>query len=85
MKNSIIQIYGLPKVKVNLKETKNIVKDVIITKYEKKTTYNEEGDMIIKRIPVKVNITKKVNETAKIIKEQTAAEKLADIEKIFTK
>ena len=83
--NKIIQAYGLPKVKINLKETKNFVKDIIITKYEKKTTYSDQGDMIIRRIPVKVNITKKVNETAKLIKEQTAAEKLAELEKIFTK
>lgn len=60
-------------------------KDIIITKYKNETTYNEDGSRTEKRVPVKVNITKKVNETAKLVKEQTAAEKLAELEKIFTK
>ena len=60
-------------------------KDIIITKYKNETTYNEDGSKTVKRVPVMVNITKKVNETAKLVKEQTATEKLAELEKIFTK
>lgn len=71
--------------KIAKEQLKKATKDIIITKYDKKTTYNEQGDMIIKRIPIKVNITQKVNETAKLIKEQTATEKLAELEKIFAK
>lgn len=61
------------------------IEDIIITKYEKQTIYDEEGNKIEKRIPVKVNITRKVNESAKLIKEYKAEEKLAEIEKISTK
>lgn len=76
-----IQIYN----KKNTISTKRPAKtDIIITKYEKKIDYNENGEKIEKRIPYKVNITKKINETAKLIKEQTAQEKLAELEKIFT-
>ena len=60
-------------------------KDVIITKYKIETIENEDGTTTIKRIPVNVNITKKVNETKKMIKNYTAEEKLAELEKVFTK
>ena len=84
MKNKIIQAFTPIKSTKVKKGTKIVPKDIIITKYEEKTTYNEEGDRITKRIPVKVNITKKVNATAKLIKEKTAQEKLAELEKIFS-
>lgn len=57
--------------------------DIVITKYETKIEYNEKGDEIRKRIPVKVNITKKVNEQAKLIKVNTAEQTLAELEEIF--
>lgn len=58
--------------------------DIIVKKYHEEQTVNDKGEKIIKRVPTLVNITKKVNETAKLVKEQTAAEKLAAMEKIFS-
>ena len=58
--------------------------DIIITKFEKKIEY-KNGEQIIKRIPIKVNLTKKINETKKLIKNYSAEEKLNELEKIFTK
>lgn len=60
-------------------------RDIIVTKYQNQTVYNEDGSFTVKRIPTKVNITKKINESKKLIKKDTAAEKLAELEKIFTK
>ena len=59
--------------------------DIIVTKYQVETTYNENGDIIIKRIPKKVNVTKLVNATAKTIKKQSAEETIKKIEELFTK
>lgn len=59
--------------------------DIVITKTKIETIENEDGSTTLKRIPVKVNITKKVNETKKMIKNYTAEEKIAELEKIFTK
>lgn len=58
--------------------------DIIVTKYETVITY-ENGAKIERRKPKKVNVTKLVNETKKLIKAQTAEEKLAELEKVFTK
>jgi ribosomal protein L31E len=64
-----------------LEETKDT--DIIITKHQNKTIYNEDNSKTIKRIPIKINITKKVNETAKTIKNYNAEEKLQQLEKIY--
>lgn len=60
-------------------------RDVIVTKFQYKTTYNEDGSFTTKRVPTMVNITKKMNEQKKLIKKDTAAEKLAELERIFSK
>ncbi len=60
-------------------------KDIIVTKHQEQVTYNKDGSKTIKRIPKKINITKKINETAKLIKETTAEQKLKELERIFTK
>lgn len=78
----VVALSEKPKI-INNEEAQ--IEDIIITKYEKQITYDEEGNKIEKRIPVKVNITRKVNESAKLIKEYKAEEKLAEIEKIFSK
>ena len=84
MNKPIIQVFNKEKpIRKDLPQYEE--KDIIITKFKKETKYNDDGSETIIRIPVKVNITKKVNETAQIIKEQTATEKLAELEKIFTK
>ena len=64
------------------KEKKKI--DIIVTKYEIKVEY-KDGVKIERRVPTKVNLTKKMNETKKILKAQTAEEKIKELEKIFSK
>ena len=56
--------------------------EIITVKYVEKTIYNEDGSLTIKRIPEKVNITRKVNESKKLIKTYTDEEKMAEIERI---
>ena len=56
--------------------------EIITVKFVEKTIYNEDGSMTVKRIGEKVNITRKVNESKKIIKTYTAEEKMAEIERI---
>ena len=63
----------------------NKPKDIIVIKYETKTDYDQNGNMTVKRIPKKVNVTKMVSESKKVIKRNHAAETLAQLEKIFTK
>ena len=60
-------------------------KDIIITKYKDEETVNEDGSITHKRIPINVNITKKINEEKKLIKTYTAEEKLIELEKVFSK
>ena len=59
--------------------------DIIVTKYTAQTVYNDDESYTVKKIPKKVNLTKKINESKKLIKKDTAAEKLAELEKIFTR
>lgn len=59
--------------------------DIIIKKYQTITEIDENGYTLIKRLPKLVNITKKVNEEKKLVKQYTAEEKLAELEKVFTK
>lgn len=61
------------------------VKDVIVTRYTEVETVNENGEKVIKRKANEINVTKLVNETKKLVKNATAEEKLAELEKIFTK
>lgn len=64
----------------NARELKK--KDIIINKISYKEEYNEKGEKVIKRIVTPYNVTKKVNETAKLLKQYTAQEKLKEFEKI---
>lgn len=59
--------------------------EIIITKFETVTEYGTEGEEIKRRLPKKVNITRKINETKKLLKTYTAEEKVKEIEKIFSK
>lgn len=58
--------------------------DIIVTKYQTITEY-KDGCKIERRVPKKVNVTKLVNETKKLLKNQTAEEKLSELERIFSK
>lgn len=55
-------------------------KDIIIKKVTYTTSYDTEGNEIKKRVITKVNLTKKINETAKVLKTMTAEEKIANIQ-----
>lgn len=66
----------------NKKPSKIKSPDIITIKYVEKTVYNEDGSKTVMRIGEKVNVTKKVNESKKLIKTYTAEEKMAEIERI---
>lgn len=59
--------------------------DIIVIKKREEEDYNELGEKVTRIVKEKVNLTKKVNETGKLIKKATAEEKVAAIEKIFSK
>jgi hypothetical protein len=81
----MLEVEKRPKTATNLeKPVERKTEDIIVTKYETVVTY-ENGAKIERRKPKKVNVTKLVNETKKLIKMQTAEEKLAELEKVFTK
>ena len=77
-----------------LQATKKIVKkvpvkveprqDIIVSEAVETIVETEEG-RLIKTSYKKRNVTKIMNETKKLVKGNTATEKLAEIEKIFTK
>lgn len=64
---------------------KSMPKDIIVTKFTQKLEYDEQGNCIIKRVPQRVNLTKKIQETKKLIKKDKASETLKELERIFTK
>ncbi len=59
------------------------IKDIIITKYEIKEDFDEEGNRIIKRIEKKINLNRKINETAKLLKIDTLKDKYEKVKEIF--
>lgn len=76
-----------------LQATKTIAKKVpvkvepkqdIIVAEAVETIEETENGRLIKRTFKKRNVTKIMNETKKLIKANTASEKLAEIERIFT-
>lgn len=58
-------------------------KDIIVSRAIKVTEYTEEGFEIRKTLYSKENITKKVNETAKLLKQETINEKANKIAEIL--
>lgn len=54
-------------------------KDIFVTRIKEEIEETKEGKLI-KRIPTKINITKLVNETKKVIKTETAVEKVASVQ-----
>lgn len=62
---------------VNIKKN-----DIIVTRYEEQETF-ENNKRIIEYVPMKTNLTKKIQETAKLIKADAAREKMAEIEDAF--
>lgn len=60
----------------------NPPQDIITIRWKEVTVYNEDNSITIKKVAEKINITKKVNESKKLIKTYTAEEKLKEIDRI---
>ena len=58
------------------------VPDTIVTRTIEKIIENEDGTTTIKREAELVNLSKKINETKKLIKKGIAEQKLEEIERI---
>ena len=56
-------------------------KDTIVTRVSYVEERDKDNNRVIKRVERKVNLTKKINETAKTIKVQTALDKINEAEK----
>lgn len=69
--------------KISNSKNKPKKRDIIIKK-AKKTIEYKEGCEIHKTTYENVNITKKVNETKKLIQGLTAEQKIQELEKLFT-
>lgn len=59
--------------------------DIYVTKTEIKEEYNEAGQKITTFIKRKVNLTKKINETAKLLKIDTLQSKYDKLKEIIEK
>lgn len=59
--------------------------EIIITKIRQVQETTEDGKLVTYEKEKKVNLSKKINETSKLLKVQNAQEKLKEIEQIFTK
>ena len=59
--------------------------DIVVTKTKLEENVINHNTIEMKRVEYQVNLSRKVNETAKLIKNQQAIEKLKEIEQIFTK
>lgn len=59
--------------------------DIIITKTKIEENVIDKNTIEYKRVEYEVNLTRKVNESAKLIKQNQAIEKLKELEQIFTK
>lgn len=57
-------------------------KDIFITKITNKTT-EENGKIITERIKTKINLTRKINASAQMLKQKTAIEKLNEIKNMI--
>ena len=76
-----IAILNKNKEKPNHKDWGKTNNDITIIKKSEVIEYDKDGNKIIKNKKEKVNLTRKINETAKILKNQTAKEKLELIKK----
>lgn len=58
--------------------------DIIIKRFHEVITYDEKGRKITEYQEEKINISKAMNESKKIVMANIAEKKLSEIEKIFT-
>lgn len=61
------------------------INDIFVEKTETKEEYNEDGQKITTYITRKVNLTKKINETAKLLKIDTLQDKYDKLKEILEK
>lgn len=61
------------------------INDIYVTKREIKEEYNEKGQKITTYIEKKVNLTKKINESAKLLKIDTLQDKYDKLKEILEK
>lgn len=61
------------------------INDIFVTKTETKEEYNEDGQKITSYIKRKINLTRKINETAKILKIDTLQDKYEKLKEILEK
>lgn len=82
MKNQI-QAY---KNNETIEEPKELpINDIFVEKQEIKEEYNEKGQKITTYIKKKVNLTKKINESAKLLKIDTLQDKYDKLKEILEK
>lgn len=73
------------KIIANEEMKKKDLGELIVTRSNPTLRVNEAGRLEMVTKYKKVNISRMVNETKKLIKAETAAEKLAEIQKVFSK
>ncbi len=61
------------------------INDIFVIKTETKEEFNEQGQKITTYIKRKVNLTKKINETAKLLKIDTLQDKYEKLKEILEK
>ena len=61
------------------------INDIYVTKQEIKEEYNEKGQKITTYIKKRINLTKKINETAKLLKIDTLQDKYDKLKEILEK
>lgn len=71
---------GIPEFPETLK-----VPDIFVTKLEYTEEYDEDGNKITKKHKKKINLTKKINETAKLLKIDTLQDKYNKLKEIIEK
>lgn len=82
MKNQI-QAY---KNNQKIEEPKELpINDIYVTRQEIKEEYNEKGQKITTYIKRNINLTKKINESAKLLKIDTLQEKYDKLKEILEK
>ena len=61
------------------------INDIFVEKQEIKEEYNEQGQKITTYLKKRVNLTKKINETAKLLKIDTLQDKYDKLKEILEK
>lgn len=77
------RIQAIPKPKKITKYKKRAYPDIIIEQVQHVEKIEKDGTRIIKPVKKKINITKKVNATAKLIKRETTADIEAKLDEVF--